>query len=49
MNVYRALDTLTSAGVLQAKSEYSLRSRVYRSDDVLQALDAFAARAGRRG
>ncbi|PYY38065.1 Fic family protein [Curtobacterium sp. MCJR17_055] len=49
VNVYRALDTLTSAGVLQAKSEYSLRSRVYRSDDVLQALDAFAARAGRRG
>jgi Fic family protein len=49
VNVYRALDTLTAAGVLQAKSEHSLRSRVYRSDDVLQALDAFAARAGRRG
>ncbi|WP_220034523.1 Fic family protein [Curtobacterium sp. MCBD17_030] len=49
VNVYRALDTLIAAGVLQAKSEYSLRSRVYRSDDVLRALDAFAARAGRRG
>ncbi|MDY1003946.1 Fic family protein [Curtobacterium sp. CFBP9011] len=49
VNVYRALDTLVAAGVLRAKSEYSLRSRVYRSDEVLAALDAFAARAGRRG
>jgi Fic family protein len=46
-NVYRAFDPLISAGIVQAKTEYKL-GRVWRSDAVLQALDAFAIRAGRR-
>lgn len=49
VNVYRALDALAAAGVLVGKSEHKLRAKVWRSDDVLQALDAFARRAGRRG
>jgi Fic family protein len=49
VNVYRALDTLTDAGVLISKAEHKLRTRAWRSDDVLGALDAFARRAGRRG
>lgn len=49
VNVYRLLDTLVSAGVLVSKSEYELGTTVWRNDDVLRALDAFARRAGRRG
>ncbi|ROP63820.1 Fic family protein [Curtobacterium sp. ZW137] len=49
LNVYRALDALTAAGVLVSKSEHKLRTTVWRSDDVLRALDAFARRSGRRG
>ena len=49
VNVYRALDALAAAGVLVGKSEHKRRAKVWRSDDVLQALDAFARRAGRRG
>ena len=49
VNVYRALETLVEAGVLVAKNEHKLRTRVWRNDDVLRALDAFARRSGRRG
>lgn len=46
-NVYRAFEPLVVAGIVQAKTEYKL-GRVWRSDAVLEALDAFAIRAGRR-
>lgn len=46
-NVYAPLDPLLSSGVLtQANSKR--RGQVWRSSEVLGALDAFAARAGRR-
>jgi Fic family protein len=46
-NVYRYTGVLEEAGIL---TEFTLRrrSRAWRCDDVLVALDAFAARAGRR-
>lgn len=48
-NVYPALNRLMEAGVLQKKSEHGFAGGpLYRADDVLRALDAFAARAGRR-
>ena len=46
-NVYAALRALESAGVLSATDE-SRRGRFWRSDEVLDALDRFAKRAGRR-
>jgi Fic family protein len=46
-NVYVHLKTLTDAGVLQAKSEYR-QGTLWRSDEILAALEEFAARAGRR-
>ncbi len=46
-NVYRHLDALTAAGVL-VESTDQRRNRVWRSTEVLGALDAFAARVGRR-
>ncbi|MFJ3385471.1 MULTISPECIES: Fic family protein [unclassified Curtobacterium] len=49
INVYRALDSLVAAGVLVSKNEHKLRATVWRNDDVLGALDAFARRSGRRG
>lgn len=47
-NVYRYLKTLTEAGVVKGKNEY-LSGVLYRSDEILTALDDFAARSGRRG
>lgn len=48
-NVYPALNRLMEAGVLQKKSEHGFAGGpLYRADDVLKALDAFAERAGRR-
>ena len=46
-NVYRALQPLAAAGVL---AEFTDRKRnmLWRADEVLIALDAFAMRAGRR-
>ena len=46
-NVYRPLEALLEAGVL-TESTNRRRGRMWRSDEVLRALDAFAARAGRR-
>ncbi|MDP4334847.1 Fic family protein [Curtobacterium sp. A7_M15] len=47
-NVYPHLDRLVTAGILTKKNEYQ-RGVLFRNDEVLGALDAFAARAGRRG
>jgi len=47
-NVYPHLERLVEAGVLAKKNEYQ-HGAVYRNDEILRALDAFAARAGRRG
>lgn len=46
-NVYRALQPLVNAGVL-VEFTNNKRDRLWRATDVLEALDAFAARAGRR-
>ena len=46
-NVYRHLDLLVRVGVLVEFTDRK-RHRVWRSAEVLAALDAFAARAGRR-
>lgn len=46
-NVYRPLEALLEAGVL-TESTNRRRGRMWRSDEVLRALDAFAARTGRR-
>ncbi len=46
-NVYGPLKSLTELGVLAAKSEHKI-GLVWRSPEVLAALDAFAERAGRR-
>ena len=46
-NVHRHLERLTEAGVLTPFPLYR-RGRAWRADEVLRALDAFAARAGRR-
>jgi Fic family protein len=47
-NVYRYVNALVDAGVLKSKQEYQ-GGTVYRNDEILAALDAFAARSGRRG
>lgn len=47
-NVYRHIDRLLQDGVLTEFTDRK-RHRAWRSDEVLAALDAFAARAGRRG
>lgn len=48
-NIYPALSRLEEAGVLQKKSEHRFSGGpLYRADGILEALDAFAARAGRR-
>ena len=47
-NVYPHLDRLVAAGILTKKNEYQ-QGILFRNDEVLGALDAFAARAGRRG
>jgi Fic family protein len=46
-NVYRALQPLVDAGVL-VEFTNNKRDRLWRAPDVLAALDAFAARTGRR-
>jgi Fic family protein len=46
-NVYRTLEPLQAAGVLTEFTDRR-RGRAWRSSEVLTALDAFAARAGRR-
>ena len=46
-NVHRHLERLTEAGVL-APFPLHRRGQAWRADEVLRALDAFAARAGRR-
>ena len=46
-NVYPALRALTDAGILKSKTEHQM-GPFWRSDDVLHAIDRFAARAGRR-
>lgn len=46
-NVYRHLALLTDSGILRAKSEYRVGT-LWRSDELLAALDAFAERSGRR-
>jgi Fic family protein len=46
-NVYRSITPLVEAGVLVEFTD-NRRNRVWRSNEVLAALDAFAARAGRR-
>jgi Fic family protein len=47
-NAHRYLNPLTEAGILVATTS-GPRNRVWRSPEVLVALDAFAERAGRRG
>lgn len=46
-NVYRAIEPLVAAEVLVAFSDKK-RNQLWRAPDVLAALDAFAARSGRR-
>jgi hypothetical protein len=46
-NVYRTIKPLIDAGILTV-SHPARRDRVWRSAEVLAAVDAFAARAGRR-
>ena len=46
-NLYRSLEPLVSAGILEEITN-SRRNRAWRAREVLAALDAFAARAGRR-
>jgi DNA-binding IclR family transcriptional regulator len=47
-NVHRYLNPLTEAGII-VETTSEPRNRVWRSPEVLAALDAFAERAGRRG
>jgi Fic family protein len=47
-NAHRYLNPLTEAGIL-VETTNGPRNRVWRSPEVLSALDAFAERAGRRG
>jgi Fic family protein len=47
-NAYPHLTKMVEAGILVSKNEYQ-RGVLYRNDEILGALDAFAARAGRRG
>ena len=47
-NAHRYLNPLTEAGIL-VETTSGPRNRVWRSPEVLAALDAFAERAGRRG
>ncbi|GAA1773083.1 Fic family protein [Agromyces lapidis] len=46
-NIYPHLRKLAELGILKQKSEYKI-GQVWRSDDVLAALDQFVDRAGRR-
>ncbi|WP_278102636.1 Fic family protein [Microbacterium proteolyticum] len=46
-NVYPPLKALVDAGIVRSKAEHKL-GPFWRSEEILEALDAFAARAGRR-
>lgn len=46
-NVYPPLKALVEAGILNSKAEYKL-GPFWRSDEILEAIDNFAKRAGRR-
>ncbi|MDJ0311658.1 Fic family protein [Arthrobacter sp. H35-D1] len=46
-NVYPPLKALVEAGILQSKAEHRL-GPFWRNDEILNAIDAFAKRAGRR-
>lgn len=46
-NMYRYLKELMDSGVLAVSAEHQ-GPRVWRAPEVLSAIDAFAARAGRR-
>lgn len=46
-NVYPALRRLETAGVIQASSDMNL-TRVWRADEILQTIDDFTERSGRR-
>lgn len=46
-NVYAPLKLVVDAGIAKQKSEYQ-RGMLWRSDEILAAIDAFAVRAGRR-
>jgi hypothetical protein len=46
-NAYPHLRRLAEAGVLVSKTEH-VGGQMFRSDEILAALDAFAARSGRR-
>lgn len=47
-NAYPHIQKLVESGILVSKNEYR-HGVLYRNDEILQALDAFAARAGKRG
>ncbi len=47
-NIYPPLRALTEAGIVQSKHEHKLGDSLWRADEVLNALDRFAERAGRR-
>ncbi|GAB2623070.1 Fic family protein [Pseudactinotalea suaedae] len=47
-NIYPSLRQLEEAGIVQSRREHGLGDFLWRADDVLEALDRFAARAGRR-
>lgn len=47
-NVYPPLRALMDAGIVQSKHEHKLGDSLWRADEVLNALDRFAERAGRR-
>jgi hypothetical protein len=47
-NVLRAITPLVEAGVITEFTGFA-RNRMWQANEVLTALDAFAARAGRRG
>lgn len=47
-NVYPPLRQLEEAGIAKSRREHALGDSLWRADDVLEALDRFAARAGRR-
>jgi len=46
-NAYPSLNKLADAGIISRKAEHGF-GPVWRADDVLRAVDAFAERAGRR-
>lgn len=47
-NVHRHIDVLVQRGILTAKQDYRSRNTIWRAQDILDVLDAYAARIGRR-